>query len=91
MVSESLRVIRVTLAAGTLTPILPPNASFTRCTVGAAGTDVNFYTNDDLSEYRIITQGFERVFIVPRFYFRGGKIAFWLESDLGGLVILEWA
>lgn len=89
--SRSLRQIRVTLAAGVVTRIFPPSASFSRCVVGASSCDVNLYTNDDLSEFRTITQGFERVLIVPTFYFRGDEVAFWLESDIGGLVILEWS
>lgn len=91
-VSRSVREIRTTLSAGVLTPIVPP-ASFTKVMVGnATGGDVTLYTNDDLSEYRVITTGFERELrAVQTHGFRGGEIAFWLQSAGGGLVICEWA
>lgn len=87
-----MREIRVTLAAGVVTPISPP-ASFTRVMLGnGSGGDVLLYTNDDLSEYRTLTTGFERELrAVQTHGFRSGEPAFWLYSVAGGLVICEWA
>jgi hypothetical protein len=89
-VSRAFRIKRIVLAAGVLTPVVPPVATFRRCMIAAAGTDVLVHTNDDQSEYRTVTQGFEREFNTLMPIFRTEETAFWLLSVAGGLVILEW-
>ena len=87
--SRTVREIRLTLSAATLTEIRPP-IGMMRCVVqnGTTG-DVQIHTADDGSEYRALAAGFERA-ITAAFY-RHDEVAFWLLSTPGGLVILEWS
>lgn len=92
--ARGLRIVRQTLVAGVLTAIRPPVA-FTQVVVGNGTTgDVLVYTNDDLtqSEYRAIAAGYERPVRAYRVNgFRSDETAFWLLSNGGGTVILEWS
>lgn len=92
-VSRALRIVRVTLAGGTLTQVIPPGP-FTNCYVSNTTTaDLKVFTNNDQTqnEFRVIAAQYERPFraSVPA-GFRYDEPAFWLLSVPGGTVILEW-
>lgn len=92
--APAIRIQRVTLAAGVLTPITPP-APFTHCMVGnITGSDLSIYTCDDVAqnEFRVVTTGFERELrAYHRGFYQNLGAAFWLLSTPGGTVILEWS
>lgn len=90
--SRAFREMRITLAANVLTKVYPPEP-FRKVLIGnASPTDLLLYTNDDLSEYRIISASFERqVEALTVSVFRTEEVAFWLLSVQGGQVICEWS
>lgn len=88
--SSAVREMRVALSAGVVTPVKPPGW-FSRVLVGnGTSGDVTLFTNDDQSEFRVITAGFEREISLPTQRFHPEEIAFWLKAASSGTVICEW-
>jgi len=94
-VSVPFEIQRVTLGAGApQTPVLPP-MTCQSCTVGnATAGDLRIITDVGGAGYLLVASGFERVIWLPQVQsglFRKDMIAFWLQADQAGTVILTWA
>jgi hypothetical protein len=88
--SKAFRIARVSLSAGVLTPITPPQA-FTAVSIGnATATDLEVHTQSDGSEYLVVVSGYERALPVVRTQFDSYEIAFWLKSTGGGTAVIIW-
>lgn len=80
----------MTLSAGVLTAITPPQA-FTAVSVGnATATDLEVHTASDGTEYLVITSGYERALPIVRTQFDSYEPAFWLKSSGGGTAVIIW-
>lgn len=89
--AENVRIARVTLAAGVLTPIRPLIQARNVFIGNVSAGDLAIHTSDDESEYLILAQGYEREIELAGAVFRpGDKPAFWFKSAGGGVVYLEW-
>jgi len=90
--ARAVRIVRLTLQAGVLTPVAPPNPMEKCMVANGTGGDLEIHTNEDLTEYRVLTSGFERLVEAHKLQgFLNDNTAFWLRSAGGGLVILEWS
>lgn len=92
--AAGFRFQRLTLAAATLTEILPLIDAREVSIANGTGALLEIHTNADGLEFRTLAAGAERTFRVtstPLLLFRRGQPAFWLKSTPGGLVILTWA
>ena len=85
---------RVALLAAQQTEILAPRTCQS-CTIGNATTgDLRVITDEAGVGYLIVQSNFERIIWLPRVdspQFRKDAIAFWLQADDAGEVILTWA
>ena len=85
-----IRIKRLSLAPGVLTPIYPVKTSQMVDIQNLTGSDLMVHTNTNELEYLTIKKGEERHIHTEVPWFRVDDIAFWLESANGGTVVTVW-
>jgi hypothetical protein len=89
-VSQTFRIQRVSLSAGVRTAITPP-ATFKSLAIDNGTTgDLTVYTNDDESEYLVISAGYGRTIPVEQHRFSPSETACWLKAASSGTAVILW-
>ncbi len=88
---SAIRIKRLVLQAGELTPIYPSKTAQFVDILNDTNFDVQVHTNTDETEYVVITKGTERRIQANAPWFRVDAIAFWLKTANGGTVVIVWA
>ena len=90
VVSQALRIPRIALAAGVIIAVVPPGTFKVVDGGNGTGGDLYLFTDVALTEYVVISAGYERPFPLTSGLFQPGLIAFWLRADLDGTAVLVW-
>ena len=90
------RIVRLTLIAGTLTPITPPITCSSVTISNRTTGDLELHSDDSGSDYGVITTCFEERIDLSQSgsataLYRTGQINFYLRAIDGGDVVLSWS